>query len=197
VTDVAFQATEMKPICRVTQMMAEQILGQSFGDSVKDDLSPRSAVDQHWFNPAQVESTILTKLKSACMTFMQADSVEGTNGDDRLVWNNFGFYQEMAICPVSDHLTPEQSPFKRFEQADLLNNHSRGQLIFQNGLELITGEDGGKVEDVLNSESVQFVVGHNLQVHFFAKEDQDLLSVPSGEELGKSRFDFLDDFGCG
>jgi len=131
------------------------------------------------------------------MAFMQANSVEGANSDDRFVWNNLGFDQEVVSGSVADDFSPDQAPFKGFEQADLLNDHSRGQVIFQNGLELIAGEDGGKVENVLNRESVEFVVSHNLQTHTLSEEDHDLLSIPPGEELGKSRFDFLDDFGCG
>jgi hypothetical protein len=70
-------------------------------------------------------------------------------------------------------------------------------VVFQNVLELPAGEDGGKIEDLLNRESVSFAVGHNLQAHPLPEEDHDLLPVPLGKELGKSRFNFLDDFDYG
>jgi len=50
----------------------------------------------------------------------------------------------MVADPVVDNFAPDQSPLKRFEQADLFNDCCRGQVIFKNGFELLAGEDGGE-----------------------------------------------------
>ena len=196
-TDVACQAAQLEPMSRIAQMMTEQILSQGLGDSVQNNLGARGIVHQHRFDPAQMEGSALARLKAASMAFMQADPVERADGYDRFVRDDLGFNHEMVTGPVADDLAPEQSPLKRFEQANLLDDCGRGQVVLQNGLELIAGEDGGKMENVLNRESVQFAVGHNLQAQPFLEEDHNLLPVPPGEDLGKCRFDFLDDFGGG
>jgi hypothetical protein len=197
VTDVTCQASEVKPVCRIAQMMAEQIIGQGLGDSVQNDLSARGSIHQHRFDPAQVEGSALTRLQPGSMAFMQADPVEGTDGNDRFVRDDFGFNQEMVTGSVADDFAPAQSPFKSFEQADLFDDCSRGQVVFKNGLELMTREDGRKIENLLNGEPVPFVVGHNLQSHPFSEEDHDFLVVPLGELASERRFYFLDDFGGG
>jgi hypothetical protein len=139
----------------------------------------------------------LARLKAAGMSFVQAYPVKGTDGDDQFVGDDLGFNQEMVTDPVADNLAPNQAPLKRFEQADLFDDCGCGQVIFQNGLELIAGENGGKVESALNRKAVSRAVGHNLQLHPFAEEDHDLLPVPLGKLASKSGFYFLDDFGGG
>jgi hypothetical protein len=62
---------------------------------------------------------------------------------------------------------------------------------------LITGEDGGKIEDLLDGKAVSLAVSHNLQLHSFSEKNHDLLAVPLGELASKSGFYFLDDFGGG
>lgn len=197
VTDVACQAAEVKPFCSIAQMMAEQILGQGLRDPVKNDFGARGAIDQHRFDPAQMKGSALTRLQPAGMSFMQADAVKGADGDDRLVGDDLGFNQEMVASLVADDLTPDQSPFTPFEQANLFDDCGRGQVVFQNGPELIAGKDSGKIENVLNGKAVLVVIGHNLQLHSFPEKDHDLLPVPQGELASKSGFDFLDDFGGG
>lgn len=54
--DVSCRAAEVKPVCRIAQMMAEQILGQGLGDPVQNNLGARGAIDQHWFDSTQMES---------------------------------------------------------------------------------------------------------------------------------------------
>lgn len=195
--DVSFQAAEVKPMSRITQVMAEQIFGQGLGDPVKNDFGARSTIHQHWFDPAQVEGSALARLKAAGMSFMQANPVDGTSGDDRLVRDDLGFNQEMVAGPVADDLAPEQSPLTPFELAYLLDDCGRDQVVFQDSLELMAGEDGWKIEELLIRKPVPFAVGHNLQAHPFAEEDHDLLVVQMGKEQRKSGFYFLDDFGCG
>ncbi len=196
-TDVACQTAEVKPMSRITQMMAKQILGQSLRDSVKDDFGARGAVHQHRINPTQMKGSELARLQPAGMSFMQADPVEWTNSNNRFVGDALDFNQDIVAGTVTDDLAPEQAPLKPFEQADLLNDCGRGQMVFQNGLELIAGEDGRKIENVLNRKPVPFAVGNNLQAHSFSKKNHDLLSVPLGKLASKGRFNFLDDFGGG
>lgn len=61
----------------------------------------------------------------------------------------------------------------------------------------MAGEDGWKIEELLNREPVSLAVGHNLQLHSFPQEDHDLLPAPPGELASKSGFYFLDNFDCG
>ena len=84
-TDVTFQATELKPTRCIAQMIAEQIFRQGLGNPVKDDFGSRGTVDGHRLNLAQMESSALTDLKPAGKPLMYADSVEGANSDDRFV----------------------------------------------------------------------------------------------------------------
>jgi hypothetical protein len=70
-------------------------------------------------------------------------------------------------------------------------------VVFENALELIAGEDGGKIENVLHRQAVLFAIGHNLQAHLLSEENHDLMAVPLGELKSEGGFDFLDDFGCG
>jgi hypothetical protein len=144
-----------------------------------------------------MEGPALARLKPASIPFMQADPVDGTDGYDQFVRDDLGFNHEMVTGPVADDLAPEQSPLKRFEQANLLDDCGRGQVVFENALELIAGEDCGKIEDLLNGKPVFFAVGHDLQAHTLAEEDHDLLAVPLRELESKGRFNFLDDFGYG
>jgi hypothetical protein len=188
---------EVKPMSRIAQMMTEQILGQGLGDPIQDDFDARGAIHQYRFDPAQMKGSALTRLKAAGMSFMQADPVKGADGDDWFVGDDLGFNQKMVAGPVADDLAPEQSPLKPFELANLFDDRSRGQVVFENGLELITGKNGGKIEGLLNRKAVIFAVGHNLQAHTFQEEDHDFLAVPLGELASKSKFYFLDDFGCG
>ena len=139
----------------------------------------------------------MARPKPACMAFMQADPVEGTDSEDRFVRDDLGFNQERVAGPVADDLGPDQSPLKPFKQANLLDDRSRDQVVFQNVLELIAREDGRKIESALNRKSVSLTVGHNLQLQPFSEEDHDLLPVPLGKLASKGGFNFLDDFGCG
>jgi hypothetical protein len=100
---------------RITQMMAEQVFGQGLRYSVQNDLSAWGAIHQHRFDPAQVEGPAMTWLQLAGGTFMQADPVKGTGGDDRFVWDDLGFNQEVIAGSVANDLAPEQLPFKPFE----------------------------------------------------------------------------------
>jgi hypothetical protein len=197
VADVSFQAAKLKPMSRIAQMMAEQILGQGLGDPIKNDFGARDAMHQYRFDPTQMKGSVLATLKPTGMAFMQADPVDGTGGDDRFVRDDLNFNQKMVASPIADDLAPEQAPFKPFEQADLFDHCGRGQVVIENGRELIAGEDGGKIENVLHRQAVLFAIGHNLQAHLLPEEDHDLMAVPLGELKSEGGFDFLDDFGCG
>ena len=94
--DISFQAAKLKPSCRIAQMRAKQILGQGSGDPVNNDLGALGAMHQHRFDPMQVEGPAMSGLQTASIPFMQADSVKGTDGNDRLVRNDLGFHQEMV-----------------------------------------------------------------------------------------------------
>jgi hypothetical protein len=107
VADVARRAAEVKPMSRIAQMMAKQILGQGLRDPIQDDFGARGAVQQHRFDSAQVEGPALARLKAVSMAFMEADPVDGTDGDNLFVRDDLGFNQEMVAGSGVDDFAPE------------------------------------------------------------------------------------------
>ena len=110
--DITLQATELKPASCIGQMIAEQIFRQGLGNPVKDDFGSRGTADDNRLNLAQMESSALADLKPAGKPLMHADSVEGANSDNRFVWHDLDFNQNIVASRVPDNLTPEQSSLK-------------------------------------------------------------------------------------
>jgi hypothetical protein len=65
------------------------------------------------------------------------------------VRDDLGFYRRWSLVLLRDHLTPEQSPLKPLSRRTCLMT-AAVPSGFQNGLELIAGDNSRKIEDLLH-----------------------------------------------
>ena len=105
---IAFNAANCDSLCINTGLVLEQGFNQGFGYPIHHNFEPGSITRKNRLNPAYVKGAPLANRESFRVSFMQTDTVQGTDRGNLFTMNHFGFNVEVLSGIAGYNLTPAQ-----------------------------------------------------------------------------------------